>query len=200
MQIDTTEVLEAAGTKWNFLPFRPGLVGGHCIGVDPYYLTYKAELMGYIPQVIQAGRRINDNMGRFVARKGVKMLIQSGQSMLNINATVLGLTFKEDCADLRNSKAIDIINELKDYNVNVHIHDALADSTAVLREYKISLSNWDDLPIVDLFIIAVGHAQYRKISLDELLAKVKPGGVILDIKSILPKEKIIARGFRFWRL
>jgi UDP-N-acetyl-D-galactosamine dehydrogenase len=200
MGIDTIDVLEAAGTKWNFLPFRPGLVGGHCIGVDPYYLTYKAELMGYIPQVIQAGRRINDNMGRFVARKGVKLLIQSGHSMLNIAATVVGLTFKEDCPDLRNSKIIDIVNELKDYNVNVTVHDAMADSMEAQKEYGVSLTLWDDLPKVDLLIIAVPHKAYTLMGLDELLKNLKPGGVIIDVKSILPRDEIIARGFILWRL
>lgn len=200
MDIDTIEVLEAAGTKWNFLPFRPGLVGGHCIGVDPYYLTYKAELMGYIPQVIQAGRRINDNMGRFAARKGIKMLIQSGCSMQNIAATVLGITFKENCPDLRNSKVIDIINELKDYKVNVTIHDALANTDDAYREYGVKLTNWEELPKVELLIIAVSHAEYKQMTLDNLLANVKPGGVIIDIKSILPKDTVVARGFKIWRL
>ncbi len=200
MEIDTIEVLEAAGTKWNFLPFRPGLVGGHCIGVDPYYLTYKAELMGYIPQVIQAGRRINDNMGRFVARKGVKLLIQSGHSMQNIAATVVGLTFKEDCPDLRNSKIIDIVNELKDYNVDVTVHDAMADSLEAQNEYGVTLTQWKNLPKVDLLVLAVAHIAYTKMGLDELLKNVKPGGVILDVKSILPKDEIKARGFILWRL
>ncbi len=200
MGIDTIEVLEAAGTKWNFLPFRPGLVGGHCIGVDPYYLTYKAELMGYIPQVIQAGRRINDNMGRFVARKGVKLLIQSGHSMQNIAATVVGLTFKEDCPDLRNSKIIDIVNELKDYNVDVTVHDAMADNLEAQKEYGVTLTSWENLPKVDLLVLAVAHIAYTKMGLDELLKNVKPGGVVLDVKSILPKDDIKARGFILWRL
>lgn len=200
MGIDTIEVLEAAGTKWNFLPFRPGLVGGHCIGVDPYYLTYKAELMGYIPQVIQAGRRINDNMGRFIARKGVKMLIQSGHSMQNVDATVLGLTFKEDCPDLRNSKVIDIVNELKDYNVNVSVHDAMADSNEAEKEYGVTLTNWDSLPKSELLIIAVSHKAYKDIGLDNLLANVKPGGIVIDVKSMLDKNEVGARGFKLWRL
>ena len=200
MGIDTIEVLEAAGTKWNFLPFRPGLVGGHCIGVDPYYLTYKAELMGYIPQVIQAGRRINDNMGRFVARKGVKLLIQSGSSMQNITATVVGLTFKEDCPDLRNSKIIDIVNELKDYNVDVSVHDAMADNLEAQKEYGVTLTQWESLPKVDLLVLAVAHKAYTKMGLDELLKNVKSGGIILDVKSILPKDEVIARGFILWRL
>lgn len=200
MSIDTVEVLQAAGTKWNFLPFRPGLVGGHCIGVDPYYLTYKAETMGYIPQVIQAGRRINDNMGRFVARKGVKLLIKQGFTMQNLKATVLGLTFKENCPDLRNSKVIDIINELRDYNITVTVHDAMADDIEAVDEYGINLTKWDDLPKVDLLVVAVGHNQYREMAIDRLLANLNPGGVVLDVKSILPKEKVIAKNFKLWRL
>jgi len=200
MKLDTVEVLEAAGTKWNFLPFRPGLVGGHCISVDPYYLTYKAELLGYIPQVIQAGRRINDNMGRFIARKGVKLLIQNGHSMVDAKAIVLGLTFKENCPDLRNSKVIDVINEFKDYKVQVSVHDAIASSSAALHEYNVVLNEFDNLPTADILVIAVGHKVYRDMELALLLAKVKPGGVILDVKSILPKDKVIAMGYTLWRL
>ncbi|MBY0379461.1 MAG: nucleotide sugar dehydrogenase, partial [Burkholderiales bacterium] len=170
MQIDTIDVLEAAGTKWNFLPFRPGLVGGHCIGVDPYYLTYKAELLGYVPQVILSGRRINDNMGRYVARRAVKKLIKSGHSMNNITAIVLGFTFKEDCPDSRNSKVIDIVTELRDYNVNVVICDPVADSREAKDEYGVELTNWDKLPVADLLIIAVGHKYFKNMSLDKLLS------------------------------
>jgi UDP-N-acetyl-D-galactosamine dehydrogenase len=200
MHLDTIEVLEAAGTKWNFLPFRPGLVGGHCISVDPYYLTYKAELLGYIPQVIQAGRRINDNMGRFIARKGVKLLIQNGHSMAGARATVLGLTFKENCPDLRNSKVIDIINELKDYNVDVLVHDALAKADKAKEEYGVILSKFEDIPPTDVLVIAVSHKMYKEMELSQLLTKVKPGGIILDVKSILPKDEVIASGYTLWRL
>ncbi len=200
MEIDTLEVLEAAGTKWNFLPFRPGLVGGHCIGVDPYYLTYKAETMGYIPQVIQAGRRINDNMGRFVARKGVKLSIKNGISMQGMQASVLGFTFKENCPDTRNSKVIDIVNELKDYNVEVFINDPVADREEALHEYGVNLTSWDKLPQVGLLIIAVGHTEYCNMNLDDLLAKVSKGGIILDVKSVLPKHEIQKRGYVLWRL
>ena len=200
MGIDTLEVLEAAGTKWNFLPFRPGLVGGHCIGVDPYYLTYKAEILGYIPQVIQAGRRINDNMGRFVARKGVKLVIKNGISMQTLKATVLGLTFKENCPDLRNSKIIDIVKELDDYNVDVYVNDVMADSNEAEHEYGVKLTPWAELPKVDLLFIAVAHQKYKDMSLDEILANVNPGGVIIDVKSLLPKDEVIARGFTLWRL
>lgn len=200
MGIDTMDVLEAAGTKWNFLPFRPGLVGGHCIGVDPYYLTYKAEMMGYIPQIIQAGRRLNNNMGRYVARTGVKLLIQNGFTMTNCNALVLGLTFKENCPDLRNSKVIDIIKELRDYKIKVTTHDALATAEEARDEYGVNLCDWKDISRVDLLIIAVGHNFYRNMQLDQLLANLTPGGVIMDVKSILPRDEIKKRGFILWRL
>lgn len=200
MQIDTMEVLEAAGTKWNFLPFRPGLVGGHCIGVDPYYLTHKAELLGYVPQVILSGRRINDNMGRYVARRAVKKLIQAGHAMNNAKAIVLGFTFKEDCPDTRNSKVIDIVTELKSYNVGVSICDPIADKLEAKHEYKVDLVEWQDLPNADLLIIAVGHKHFKQIALNDLLEKVNPNGVIFDVKSVLPKEEIINRGYNLCRL
>jgi len=200
MEIDTEEVLQAAGTKWNFLPFRPGLVGGHCIGVDPYYLTYRAEQIGYIPQVILAGRRINDNMGRYVARKGIKLLLKNGLALDNLQATVLGFTFKEDCPDVRNTKVVDIIRELEDYNAKVYTHDPVADKEDALHEYGVQFTEFSDLPQVPLLIVAVAHAEFRSLCLDELLAKVKPGGVILDVKSVLPKAEILARGYILWRL
>lgn len=200
MGIDTEEVLQAAGTKWNFLPFRPGLVGGHCIGVDPYYLTYRAEQMGYIPQVILAGRRINDNMGRYVARKGIKLLLKNGLDISNLQAGILGFTFKEDCPDVRNTKVIDIIKELEDYNAKVYCCDPIADAPDAEHEYGVKFSAFTDLPQVPLLVVAVAHKEFRTLSLDELLAKVQPGGVILDVKSILPKEEIRARGFVLWRL
>jgi UDP-N-acetyl-D-glucosamine/UDP-N-acetyl-D-galactosamine dehydrogenase len=200
MNIDTIDVLEAAGTKWNFLPFRPGLVGGHCIGVDPYYLTYKAEMMGYIPQIIQAGRRLNNNMGRYVARTGVKLLIKHGFAMTNLKAAVLGLTFKENCPDLRNSRVIDIIKELQDYNIDVTVNDVLADSEEAKHEYGVNLTTWNEMSKVDMLVIAVGHSEYRDMPLDKLLANLNPGGVILDVKSILDRDEIKQRGFVLWRL
>ncbi len=200
MGIDTEEVLQAAGTKWNFLPFRPGLVGGHCIGVDPYYLTYRAEQMGYIPQVILAGRRINDNMGRYVARKGIKLLLKNGLDISKLQAGVLGFTFKEDCPDVRNTKVIDIIKELEDYNAKVYCCDPIADAPDAEHEYGVKFTAFTDLPQVPLLVVAVAHKEFKSLSLDELLAKVQPGGVILDVKSILPKEEIRARGFILWRL
>ena len=200
MDIDTLEVLEAAGTKWNFLPFRPGLVGGHCIGVDPYYLTYKAEMMGYIPQVIQAGRRINNNMGRFVARKAIKLLVKSGYSLQGLQANVLGFTFKEDCPDLRNSRVIDIVRELEDYNVAVTVHDPMADSHESVEEYGVALTQWNELPVTDLLVIAVSHHQYQQMNIDQLLAKAKSGALIIDVKSMLNTDDVISRGFKLWRL
>lgn len=200
MSIDTEEVLRAAGTKWNFLPFRPGLVGGHCIGVDPYYLTYRAEQIGYIPQVILAGRRINDNMGRYVARKGVKLILKHGLDFANLQATVLGFTFKEDCPDVRNTKVIDIIKELEDYNAKVYCCDPVADAPDAEHEYGVTFTQFNDLPQVPLLILAVAHHEFKSLDLDELLSKVQPGGVILDVKSILPKEEIRARGYILWRL
>lgn len=200
MGIDTEEVLQAAGTKWNFLPFRPGLVGGHCIGVDPYYLTYRAEQMGYIPQVILAGRRINDNMGRYVARKGIKLLLKNGLDISKLQAGVLGFTFKEDCPDVRNTKVIDIIKELEDYNAKVYCCDPVADAPDAEHEYGVKFTAFTDLPQVPLLVVAVAHKEFKSLSLGELLAKVQPGGVILDVKSILPKEEIRSRGFILWRL
>jgi len=200
MGIDTVEVLEAAGTKWNFLPFRPGLVGGHCIGVDPYYLTHKAELLGYIPQVILAGRRINDNMGRYVARRAIKQLIKLGYSMQNLTVTVLGFTFKEDCPDTRNSKVIDIIRELEDYSAKVLVHDPVADSEEAKHEYGVEFTAWEKLPKVNLMVVAVGHKEFKDMNLDELLSKVNQNGIIFDVKSVLPKEEIIRRGYKLLRL
>ena len=200
MGIDTEEVLQAAGTKWNFLPFRPGLVGGHCIGVDPYYLTYCAEQIGYIPQVILSGRRINDNMGRFIARRGIKLLLQNRIDISNLQAIVMGFTFKEDCSDVRNSKVIDIIHELEDYNAQVFCADPVADASAALHEYGVSFVDFVALPQVPLLVLAVAHHEFKQMSVDEILSKVTLGGVILDVKSVLPKEQVLARGFKLWRL
>lgn len=200
MNIDTLEVLKAAGTKWNFLPFRPGLVGGHCIGVDPYYLTHKAELLGYIPQVILAGRRINDNMGRYVARRAVKKIIKLGYNIQKVKVSVLGITFKENCPDIRNSKIIDIINELKDYNLKVSIHDPVANNLEVSTEYGVTLTDWDNLEPSDLLIVAVSHSYYRNMDIDKLLLKVNAGGVIFDVKSVLPNLEITKKGYQLCRL
>jgi UDP-N-acetyl-D-galactosamine dehydrogenase len=198
--IDTLEVLEAAGTKWNFLPFRPGLVGGHCIGVDPYYLTHKAEAMGYHPQVILAGRRINDGMGKYIAEQAIKQLIQSGASVKGANVTVLGLTFKENCPDLRNSKVIDVIHELQSYGVTVNVHDPVAEAAEARHEYGVDLVSWDDLPPAAAIVSAVSHDALRQRSIDEVDAKLVPGGVYVDVKCTADAAALRARGFGVWRL
>jgi len=198
--IDTLEVLKAAGTKWNFLPFRPGLVGGHCIGVDPYYLTHKAEMLGYHPQVILAGRRINDGMGKFVAEQTVKQMIAAGSSIKGANVIVLGLTFKENCPDLRNSKVIDVIRELESYGCKVHVHDAVAEAEEAVHEYGVSLVDWDALPVADAIVAAVSHQAYLEMPVKNLLAKLKPGGVFTDVKSSYAPAELEAEGAVVWRL
>ncbi|NMG35269.1 nucleotide sugar dehydrogenase [Azoarcus sp. TTM-91] len=198
--IDTLEVLKAAGTKWNFLPFRPGLVGGHCIGVDPYYLTHKAEMLGYHPQVILAGRRINDGMGKFVAEQTVKQMIAAGSSIKGANVIVLGLTFKENCPDLRNSKVIDVIRELESYGCKVHVHDAVAEAAEAVHEYGVNLVDWDALPMADAIVAAVSHQAYLEMPVKGLLAKLKPGGVFTDVKSSYDPAALAAEGAVVWRL
>ncbi len=198
--IDTYEVLEAAGTKWNFLPFRPGLVGGHCIGVDPYYLTYKAERLGYHPQVILAGRRINDGMGKYIAEQTVKHMIQQGVHVKGSNVTVLGLTFKENCPDIRNSKVIDVIRELHSYGVSVSVHDPVAQATEALHEYGVALVDWDALPRADAVVAAVAHKQYRAFSIHEFTSKLKPGGLVVDVKCQMDAARLKQHGFSVWRL
>ncbi|MBU3564437.1 nucleotide sugar dehydrogenase [Polynucleobacter sp. MWH-HuK1] len=199
--IDTLEVLKAAGTKWNFLPFRPGLVGGHCIGVDPYYLTHKAEMLGYHPQVILAGRRINDGMTAYVAQQTVKQIIQTGGAVKGSKVIVLGLTFKENCPDLRNSKVADLVKELKEFSCDVSVHDPLADPREALHEYGITMTPWDTLPAkVDAIVAAVSHAEYTSQPVSRLLSKLKPGGAFIDIKSAYQQETIEAAGYKLWRL
>ncbi len=198
--IDTTEVLEAAGTKWNFLPFRPGLVGGHCIGVDPYYLTHKAETLGYHPQVILAGRRINDGMGKYIAEQTVKQMIQAGHTVKGADVLVLGLTFKENCPDLRNSKVIDVINELKSYGCKVHVHDPVAEPQEAIHEYGVELTPWDALPRSTAIVAAVSHDQITAKSPEELGTKLVPGGIVSDVKCKLDASALRASGFGVWRL
>jgi UDP-N-acetyl-D-galactosamine dehydrogenase len=199
--IDTLEVLQAAGTKWNFLPFRPGLVGGHCIGVDPYYLTHKAEMLGYHPQVILAGRRINDGMAAYVAQQTVKGMINNGGTVKGAKVIVLGLTFKENCPDLRNSKVADLVKELKDFGCDVLVHDPIAESPEAEHEYGISLTPWDQLPSnADAVVAAVSHKEYLAMSLAELTSKLRPGGVFTDVKSAYDQVAIKAAGFKLWRL
>jgi UDP-N-acetyl-D-galactosamine dehydrogenase len=195
--IDTGEVLEAAGTKWNFLPFRPGLVGGHCIGVDPYYLTHKAELAGYHPEVILAGRRINDGMGAHIARKTVQQMIHAGRNIKGARVNVLGLTFKENVPDIRNSKVIDIVRELHEFGVETFVHDPLASPDEALHEYGVRLASWDSLPAADAVILAVAH---RELLARELEAKVVKGGCVIDVKSVLDAAGLRRQGLRVWRL
>jgi len=198
--IDTLEVLEAAGTKWNFLPFRPGLVGGHCIGVDPYYLTHKAEMLGYHPEVILAGRRINDDMGKFIAEQTVKELIRSGHAVKGAKINVLGLTFKEDVPDLRNSRVIDVITELRSFGVEVHVHDPVAATREAMHEYGIELTGWSDLPRADALIAAVAHKSLLGLSTRELCAKLVPNGCFIDVKARFDASALRAAGLSVWRL
>ena len=198
--IDTLEVLQAAGTKWNFLPFRPGLVGGHCIGVDPYYLTHKAEMVGYHPEVILAGRRINDGMGKFVAEQTVKHLVRNGWQVKDVPVVVLGLTFKEDCPDLRNSRVIDVIRELQSYGVTVHVHDPVADGQEALHEYGINLTSWNNLPRAAAIVAAVSHRELRDRPVSDYLEKLLPRGVLADVKGQFDPALIGDREVTLWRL
>ncbi len=198
--IDTTEVLAAAGTKWNFLNFKPGLVGGHCIGVDPYYLTHKAEMLGYTPQVILAGRRINDGMGKFIAEQTIKQMIAAGSYIKGAKVNVLGLTFKEDCGDLRNSKVIDIIHELKSYGVEVFVTDPRAKSDEAMHEYGVPLLNWDDLPRADAIVAAVAHREYAALTIEDFGKKLIKGGAFVDVKAAFDRSAIEGAGYKLWRL
>ena len=198
--IDTIEVLKAAGTKWNFLPFRPGLVGGHCIGVDPYYLTHKAEMVGYQPQVILAGRRINDGMGKFIAEQTIKEMIRNGSTVKGAPVTVLGLTFKEDCPDLRNSRVIDVIRELESYGVEVHVHDPIADAEEAVHEYGVTLRSWEDLPQSHAIVAAVAHREFKARGTDEYVAKLTTSAPFIDVKCAFDAEALRAAGSTVWRL
>jgi UDP-N-acetyl-D-galactosamine dehydrogenase len=198
--IDTQEVLEAAGTKWNFLPFRPGLVGGHCIGVDPYYLTYKAELSGYHPEVILAGRRINDGMGPYIARKTVQQMIHAGRNIAGARVNILGLTFKENCHDIRNSKVVDIVRELAEYGVETFVHDPEADPAEALHEYNIRLCEWDDLPAADALVLAVAHDRFTRTPPQAYLEKIVRQGCLVQVKPVLDPAEFRRKGVRVWRL
>ena len=199
--IDTIEVLQAAGTKWNFLPFRPGLVGGHCIGVDPYYLTHKAEMLGYHPQVILAGRRINDGMAAWVAQQTVKQMIANDCHVKGAKVIVLGLTFKENCPDLRNSKVADLVKELQAFGCDVAVHDPLGEPAEAEHEYGISLTPWAKLPgDADAMVAAVSHKEYQAMSFKKLTGKLKLGGVFVDIKSAYDPKVVAKAGFKLWRL
>ena len=199
--IDTKSVLEAAGTKWNFLKFSPGLVGGHCIGVDPYYLTAKAESVGYHPQVILSGRRINNGMGKFVAEQTMKLLSQLPRPVNELKVAVLGLTFKENVPDLRNSKVPDIINELREYGVQVVVHDPIAESEEAVHEYGIKLVDLKQIKDVDGVIVAVAHRSFLEMGLSELLRPLRDqkSGVLIDVKSILDPSKV-PFSIKYWRL
>jgi UDP-N-acetyl-D-galactosamine dehydrogenase len=198
--IDTTEVLSAAGTKWNFLNFRPGLVGGHCIGVDPYYLTHKAEMLGLHPQVILAGRRINDNMAKFIAENTVKCLTARGHPICGSTAVVLGLSFKENCSDSRNTKVADLVRELQSYGIQVSVHDPRVDPEQARHEYGIELVPWESLPTADALVLAVAHREFLSMPLERMLAKVRPDGCVIDVKSALPREAVQSHGPAVWRL
>ena len=198
--IDTGEVLAAAGSKWNFLNFKPGLVGGHCIGVDPYYLTYQAEKIGYIPQVILAGRRINDGMGKFIAQRAVKEIIRAGHHVLGSHVTVLGLTFKEDCPDLRNSKVIEIIRELEEYEISVQVCDPLADPVEALHEYGVTLVPRQRLGPCDALVIAVAHREHRDLTIADLKGMMNGAPLVIDVKGLYDRQQMEQNDITFWRL
>jgi len=193
MGIDTLEVLKAAGTKWNFLPFKPGLVGGHCIGIDPYYLTYKSKILGYEPEVILSGRKINDNMGKWVAQKAIKEMIKSDVQIKGSKVLIMGLTFKEDCPDLRNSKVVDIIKEMKEFGIESVVCDPVAEKKEAMREYGIELKEKDEIEDVSGVIIAVKHEQFKNIKIEDIKKFYKKEireKVIIDVKGLLDKEEI----------
>ena len=198
--IDTKNVLDAACSKWNFLPFTPGLVGGHCIGVDPYYLTYKAESEGYHPEIILAGRRINDNMGNFLVGKTIKMMINNNFNIRDSKVGVLGLTFKEDCPDLRNTRVIDIVHELESYGVNVAVHDPLADPAEAWQYYNVNLVEWEELAGLSAVIVAVPHKAYREKSVKEIGSILSAGGCIIDVKSMIDRTEVEKEEYTYWRL
>lgn len=199
--IDTQAVLNAAGTKWNFLKFYPGLVGGHCIGVDPYYLTYKAEMIGYHSQIILAGRKINDDMGRYVAENCVKNLIKEGRTVKNARVAIMGFTFKENCPDTRNTKVIDIVNELKEYGIFPIIADPVADIEESKQLYNIELTDWHSIKDMDAVIFAVAHKEFnelKKNEIDRLFREDKK--VLLDVKGMFDKKKFEIDEYNYWRL
>jgi UDP-N-acetyl-D-galactosamine dehydrogenase len=200
MDIDTIDVLEAAGTKWNFLPFRPGLVGGHCIGVDPYYLTHKAQKLGYHPEVISAGRKINDSMPAHVVEQTVKRMIQAGSPVKGARVGILGLTFKENCPDLRNSKVGDVLKEFKSYGVNLLVHDSMADPQEAQAYYDTSLCTLGDLTELDAIVLCVSHNEYKQLSLADYQKMLNPGAVIMDVKASVNVAEFKQAGMNLWRL
>lgn len=200
MNIDTQAVLKVAGTKWNFLNFYPGLVGGHCIGVDPYYLTYKAERLGYHSQVILSGRRINDDMGKYVAENVVKLLSKADKNIRNAKVAILGFTFKENCPDTRNTKVIDIIQELKEYDIQPMIYDPVADISEARQLYDINFSTFDELQNLDVIIIATAHKEFNNINLDVLNTMYHDKKILADVKGIMNKQEFVNNGYAYWRL
>lgn len=200
MGIDTNSVLEAAGTKWNFLKFKPGLVGGHCIGVDPYYLTHKAEMLGYHPQVILAGRRINDGMGAYIGQQTIKQLIHAGHDVGKSTVTVMGLTFKENCPDLRNSKVIDVIHELQSFGVRVQVCDPAADPDEAVHEYDVQLTPIKQLQRAEAVVVAVAHKEFLEFGVSDYLHNLKQNPVVIDVKGVCNQDAFQAAGIRLWRL
>ena len=200
MGIDTQSVLKAAGTKWNFLNFYPGLVGGHCIGVDPYYLTYKAEQEGYHSQIILSGRRINDDMGKYVAENTVKKLIQANKNIKGANVGILGFTFKENCPDTRNTKIIDIVNELNEYEIYPTIVDPIADADEAKKLYGIEFKNMNLLKNLDALIIATSHDEFKEIQKNDFDKMFKNEKVLIDVKGILNRKEYETTGYLYWRL
>lgn len=200
LNINTNEVLEASSTKWNFLPFKPGLVGGHCIGVDPYYLTHKALEVGYHPEIILAGRRINDNMGEFIAAKTVSKLTKNGISPIGAKIGILGLTFKENCPDLRNTKVVTIIKSLEEFHCNIIVSDSYANNTDVKRKLNIDLVSLKSIKNLDAVIIAVEHSHYQNFKRQDWHALLKPKGIIMDVKSIYAKDKYSLSDYSYWSL
>ncbi len=190
LNINTTEVLQAAGTKWNFLPFRPGLVGGHCIGVDPYYLTHKAKQVGYHPNMILAGRRLNDNMGQYIAARIIKLMVNKGIDISKSKVLIMGLTFKENCPDLRNTKVVDIINELKEYSIDVEVYDPWVRGEEAYEEYGIAMVDVPEKMHFDGVVLAVAHQQFTELSLDDVKAFCKSKSVVFDVKNIFPADLV----------
>lgn len=200
MKIDTRAVLDAAGTKWNFLHFKPGLVGGHCIGVDPYYLTYKSELLGHHPKLIIAGRATNDGMGKYIADHTIKSMIQSGLPVKDANIGILGLTFKENVSDLRNSRVIDIIKELQEYGCSIHVCDPNAEPEEAYKEYGVRLTKLSDFPSCTCLVAAVAHQEFMEMNFTDLTKSLVKGGVFIDVKAAFERSKVKERGFQLWRL
>ena len=200
MSIDTQDVLAAARTKWNFLPFQPGLVGGHCIGVDPYYLTHKAEKIGFIPQVILAGRRTNNEVGRYIAQNTLRTMIAAGQKILGSVVSVLGMTFKENCPDIRNSKVVDIVRELEDFGVVVQIADPHADMAETFHEYELKLTPFNDLKPSDAIILAVAHDEFKALTIEDLTRMSVEEPLIIDVKGIFDRSKSEGHPYKLWRL